>query len=80
MIAYLQEHKIDVKIEENGRVMLKSGKAKHLLEFLVNKSTNNHTDHLLSREVISIAPAVSHDFVVTTSAGVYIAKCVIIAS
>ena len=80
MISYLNDHGIETKIEENWRVLLKSWKARQLVEFLVDESKNNETDFLLSHEVISITTAVSHNFVVTTSAGVYIAKQVIVAT
>lgn len=80
MINYLHEHDIQTKIEDNGRVLLKSWKSKQLLEFLVDKSAKNKTEFLLSREVVSITTAVSHNFVVTTSTGVYVAKQVIVAT
>ncbi len=97
MIAYLTEHGIETNIEENGRVLLKSGKAKQLVEFLVNESKNNETEHVLNHEVLSIQQSHSewnekdsiHSlqgdkentlFVVTTSAGVYAAKRIIVAT
>jgi len=80
MISYLTEHNIETKIEENGRVLLKSGKAKQLMEFLVHQSKENETEHLLSHEVHAISFAEDHTFVVTTSAGIYIAKHVIVAT
>jgi len=80
MIHYLNEHDIETKVEENGRVLLKSWKAKQLVEFLVNESKNNETEFLLSHEVHAITTADNHSFVITTSAGVYVAKHVIVAS
>lgn len=80
MISYLHTNGIETKIEENGRVMLKSGKAKQLVEFLIDKSHQNDTEHLLSHEVYSITKSDEHIFVVTTSAGVLSAKKVIVAS
>ncbi len=80
MIAYLHEHGIETKIEANGRVLLKSWKAKEIVEFLVNQSKNNDTEFLLNHEVISVTIADTHTFVITTSAGVYSAKQVIVAS
>ena len=80
MIQYLKEHGIETKVEENGRVLLKSWKAKQLVEFLVNESKENETEFLLSREVHTITTADKRSFVVITSAGVYVAKHVIIAS
>ncbi len=80
MIQYLTDNAIETKIEENGRVLLKSGKAKQLVDFLVDESQKNETDFLLSHEVHSITTADHHTFVVTTSAGIYSAKQVIIAT
>lgn len=80
MIAYLNDHGIETKIEENGRVILKSWKAKQLVDFLVDESKNNATDHLLSHDVHSIALANEYTFVVTTSVGIYTAKHVIVAT
>lgn len=80
MMNYLNDHDIETKIEENWRVLLKSWKAKQLVEFLVNESKNNETEFLLSHEVHTIAPADNDTFVITTSAGVYTAKKVIVAT
>ena len=80
MINYLTEYGIETKVEENGRVLLKSWKSKQLVEFLVAKSKKNETEHLLSHEVHSITKSDDHIFVVTTSAWVYSAKRVIVAT
>ena len=40
---YLDENWIEYKIEDNGRVILKSWKAKELLDFLTKKSKENNT-------------------------------------
>ncbi len=80
MISFLQEHAIETKVEEQGRVMLKSGKAKQLVEFLIDASKKNETEHLLSHEVHSIKKSDEHIFVVMTSAGAFSAKRVIVAT
>ncbi|MFA6256096.1 MAG: aminoacetone oxidase family FAD-binding enzyme [Candidatus Absconditabacterales bacterium] len=80
MIQYVNDHGIETQVEENGRVLLKGGKAKQLVEFLVHQSKNNDTEHLLNHEVHSINTADDNSFVVTTSAGIYTAKKVIIAT
>ena len=54
MIEYLTTHALDVQEEANGRVLLKSWKAKQLVEFLVDESQKNDTELLLSHEVLSI--------------------------
>ena len=41
---YLDENWIEYNIEDNGRVLLKSWKAKELLEFLIKKSEENNTE------------------------------------
>lgn len=80
MIAYLTDHGIETKIEENGRVILKSWKAKELVDFLIHESKNNETDHFLSHDVHSITLADNHTFVITTSLGIYTTKQLIIAT
>lgn len=80
MIQYLHGHAIETKIETNGRVLLKSWKAKQLVDFLVDESKRNDTDFLLSHEVHAITIADNHTFVVTTSVGVYLAKKIIVAT
>lgn len=80
IIHYLADHDIETKIEENGRVLLKSWKAKQLLDFLVNESKNNETEFFFSHEVHSLTIADDHTFVITTSAGIYTTKQVIVAT
>lgn len=80
IISFLQEHGIETVEEQNGRIMLKSGKSKQLVEFLVVQSHINQTEHLLNHEVYAISTANDATFVVTTSAGVYSAQRVIIAT
>ena len=41
---FLDENWIEYNIEDNGRVILKSWKAKELLEFLIKKSEENNTE------------------------------------
>ncbi len=80
MIRFLHDHDIETKTEENGRVLLKSWKAKQLVEFLVDESKKNETDFLFSHEVHNITTADQHHFVITTSAWIYGAKKIIVAS
>ncbi len=79
MIAYLHDHGIETVEEANGRVLLKSWKAKQLVEFLINQAKNNDTEFLLSHEVSGIMHR-DDLFVLQTSAGEYTAKKVIIAT
>jgi len=46
----------------------------------VHESKKNDTEFLLSHEVHAITIADNHTFVVTTSAGIYTAKNIIIAT
>ena len=82
MINYLHEHNIETKIEENWRVLLKSWKAKQLVEFLVDESKKNETEHLLSHEVKNVGLGTRDEeaFVVTTDKESFSAKKVIIAT
>lgn len=80
IIAYLNDRGIETKIEANGRVILKSWRAKELVDFLVDQSQKNETDFLLSHDVHSIARWNDDTFVITTSVWVYIAKQVIVAT
>ena len=101
IISYLHDHGIETQIEANGRVVLKSWKARELVDFLVNQSQKNDTDFFLSQDVLSIQQGHSewhkeysihdtlhfvqgdkknHTFVVTTSAWIYTAKQVIVAT
>jgi len=50
------------------------------VDFLIDESKKNDTEFLLSHDVYTITTADSHNFVVTTSAGIYVAKKVIIAT
>lgn len=80
MISFLYDHGIDTIEEQNGRILLKNGKSKQLVEFLVAQSHNNQTEHLLNHEVHAISCSEEGTFVVTASAGVYSTKRVIIAT
>ena len=80
MINYLTDHDIETTLEERGRVMLKSWKSKQLVQFLVHESAQNETQHLLNHEVMSVDFSDDHILVVTTSAGIYTAKNVIVAT
>jgi len=55
MIGFLQEHGIETVVEDNGRVILKSGKAKQLLDLLMKLSTENNVEIKNSIEIKDIA-------------------------
>jgi L-2-hydroxyglutarate oxidase LhgO len=50
------------------------------VDFLVDESKKNETEFLLSHEVHAISRSDDHMFIITTSAGVYSAKRVIVAT
>ena len=54
IMAYLHDHGVETHTEANGRVVLKSWKARELVDFLVDQSQKNDTDLLLSHDVLSI--------------------------
>ncbi len=80
IISYLHDHSIETQTEANGRVVLKSWKARQLVDFLVDQSQKNGTDHLFSHEVQAITRWDDDDFVVTTSTWIYTAQRVIVAT
>ncbi len=80
IITYLHEHGLETQTEANGRVVLKSWKARELVDFLVNQSQKNDTDFLLSHDVHAISRWDDGTFVVTTSAWIYTANKVIVAT
>lgn len=80
IISYLHEHGLETQTETTGRVVLKSWKARQLLDFLVDQSQKNDTDFLLSHDVHAISRWDDDTFVITTSAWIYTAKQVIVAT
>ncbi len=80
IITYLHEHGVETHTEANGRVVLKSWKARELVDFLVDQSQKNDTDFFLSHDVHVITKWDDGTFVVTTSAWIYMTKQVIIAT
>ena len=82
MINYLHEHDIQTKIEDNGRILLKSWKARQLVEFLVDESAKNKTEFLLSHKVRNVERGTRDEevFVVITDKVSFSAKKVIIAT
>ncbi len=54
MVDFLAENGIESKEEDNGRLLLKSNKARELLDFLISKNQKNQTEILLNQEVMHI--------------------------
>ena len=82
MISFLHEHAIETIVEEYGRVMLKSGKSKQLVEFLIDESKKNETEFLLSHEIRNVELGTRDEdvFVVHTDKSSFSAKKVIVAT
>ena len=49
MIDFLASHGVETIVEDRGRVLLKSGKAKQLRDLLVNLATDNGVDFFLGQ-------------------------------
>ncbi len=54
MIDFLQGHGVETVVEDHGRVLLKSGKAKELLELLTHLAHENDTEIFLNQNVLGI--------------------------
>lgn len=78
MIDFLQKHGIETVVEDNGRVLLKSGKAKQLLELLLRLSVANGTEHKNNIQILSIKK--NDFFEIKTNDDVYECENLIIAT
>lgn len=79
MVDFLAQNGIESKEEDNGRLLLKSNKARELVEFLIRKNQENQTEILLNQEVIHIEKK-ADCFLVKTSDQERATKRVILAS
>jgi len=76
---YLDENWIQYNIEDNGRVILKSWKAKELLEFLIKKSEENNTE-IQSWQTITKIEKENDFFKITTEETEFLCKKLVIAA
>ena len=76
---YLDENWIKYNIEDNGRVILKSWKAKELLEFLIKKSEENKTE-IQTWQTITRVEKENDFFQITTEQTEFICKKLVIAA
>ena len=76
---YLNENWIKYNIEENGRVILKSWKAKELLEFLIKKSKDNNTEIQTWQTIIKVEKE-NDFFKITTKETEFLCKKLVIAT
>jgi len=54
MIDFLASHGIETMVEDRGRVLLKSGKAKQLRDLLVNLATDNGVEFFLEQTITKV--------------------------
>jgi len=80
MIDFLQGHGVETVVEDHGRVLLKSGKAKELLELLTHLAHENDVEISLSQNVLKIQHLPDGQFSIMTEDKEYHAKKLIIAS
>lgn len=78
-MEYLDINWIEYKIEDNGRVLLKSGKANELLEFLIKKSKENWTEIKQNQEITKIEKT-ENWFKITTQDNEFECKNLVIAT
>lgn len=76
---YLDIHWIKYNIEDNGRVILKSWKAKELLDFLIQESKNNNTEIQTWQTIIKIEK-LEDSFKITAEETEFFTKNLVIAA
>jgi len=76
---YLDENWIEYNVEDNGRVILKSWKAKELLDFLIEKSKENNTD-IQTWQTITKIEKEDEFFKITTEQTDFLCKKLVIST
>lgn len=76
---YLDENWIQYNVEDNGRVILKSWKAKELLEYLIKKSEENNTE-IQTWQTIKKVEKENDFFKITTEQTTFLCKKLVIAA
>ena len=76
---YLDENWIEYNIEDNGRVILKSWKAKELLEFLIRKSEENNTEIQTWKSITKVKKE-NDFFKITTQESEFLCKKLVIST
>jgi hypothetical protein len=79
MINFLEVNGLQIKKENNWRLIVFNNKAKDLVNLLVSKSVENKTEHFLSQNILNIEKINDH-FVVETQSWKFESKKLIIAS
>ena len=78
-MTFLDENWIKYNTEDNGRVILKSWKAKELLEFLIKKSEENNTE-IQTWQTITKVEKENNFFKITTGETEFLCKKLVIAA
>ena len=78
-LNYLDKNWIQYNIEDNDRVILKSWKAKELLNFLIQESKNNNTE-IQTGQIITKIEKINNSFKITTEQSEFLTKNLVVAA
>lgn len=79
MISFLQAHGLETKEEDRHRIILASGKAKHLVALLEAKARANETEIFCNQEVAAVTKE-KDIFHIKTTTNTYTAHHVVLAT
>lgn len=79
MKEFLENNGIAIQEEDNGRLILKSGKAEDLNKLLINKATENNTEIKLNQEIINVSKK-EDIFIIKTNEEIIETKNLVIAT
>ena len=82
MISFLDAHGIETVVEDNGRVLLKSGKSKQLLDMLVQESLACGVHHFLHQTILNVEhhPEETYPFTLHTEKEIFMVKKLVVAT
>lgn len=76
---FLETHEVETKLENNGRLLIKSGKSKEVLDLLLNILEQQQKSILTNHEVLSIHKD-GEIFTIETTQGNFESKKIILAT
>ncbi len=79
MRLFLEQNGIQTQQEDNGRLILQSGKAQELNNLLITKAKENETEIVHNQNIIDIAKS-DHNFIIKTQEQIFETKNLIIAT
>lgn len=79
MKEFLENNEIKTQQEDNGRLILKSGKAEELNNLLIRKATENNTEIKFNQDIINISKK-EDIFVIKTNEEIFETKKLIVAT